>query len=98
MSSPTRSRRVLPRAALGKDPPTVWPEGNAGLAGRRMLDRQLDFNAMAAAADLQFDAPRARDPAAGRHRAGDAAAAPIAQFDIVRAEMEQGTSVRRMAY
>ena len=59
-----------------------------------MLDRQLDFNAMAAAADLQFDAPRARDPAAGRHRAGDAAAATVGEVDSVRPEIQRSLAVR----
>ena len=60
-----------------------------------MLDRQLDFDAVALAADLQFDAPRARDAAAGGHGAGDAAATAVEQVDIVRPEIERSLAVRQ---
>ena len=63
------------------------------LLRRRMVDRQLDLDPLAVAADLQFDAAGAGDAAAGGDRAGDAAAAVVEQFDVVRAEVERRLAV-----
>ena len=50
-----------------------------------MVDRQLDLDSLALAADLELDAPGAGDAAAGGNRAGDAAAAAVEQVDVMRA-------------
>ena len=61
-----------------------------------MVDRQFDLDPLALAADLEFDAPRAGDAAAGGDRAGDAAAAAVEQFDIVRAEIQRRLALGRV--
>ena len=62
-----------------------------------MVDRQLDLDLLAAAADLQLDAARAGNAAAVGDGAGDAAAAAFEQVDVVRAEIQQGLAIGNAA-
>src|SRR5262245_22664478 len=54
-----------------------------------MVDRQLDLDLLAFAADLQLDAACAGDAAAIGNRAGDAATASVKKIDVVRPEKKQ---------
>ena len=77
----------------GEQLPLLGPERDAALLRGGMVDRQLDLDLLAVAADLQLDAARAGDAAAGGDGAGDAAAAAVEQVDIVRPEIEQRLAV-----
>ena len=84
------------RGLRWKDLVAAGTEGDAALLRRRVADRQLDLDALALAADLEFDPARAGDAARGRDGAGDAAAATVQQLHVLRAEEQRGVAVRRI--
>mgnify|MGYP007031394719 CR=1 FL=1 len=71
-------KRRPPKGASSREKlPAPWTKSHAAFLGGGMVDGQLDLDALAFATDLQLDAARARDPAAGGDSAGYAAAAAV---------------------
>ncbi len=69
-------KRWPPKGASSREKlPAPWTKSHAAFLGGGMVDGQLDLDALAFATDLQLDAARGRDPAAGGDSAGYAAAA-----------------------
>ena len=90
MSTP-RAKRP-PRLTLEKRS-TFWGGRRCGFWWWRGVDGDFDFDAVARAADLEFDLAGAGGPAAPGHRAHDGGLAAFDEFDIVGAEEQRGGAI-----
>ncbi len=76
--------------------PVTRSESDAALFCGWMFRRNFDLDPLARATHFQFDTPLAARTAAGNHRACDAAAAAIQQFDIMRTEEKLRITIRHI--
>lgn len=88
----------LPRsrvfACAGKvEAPPGWPERDPGPFARRMADRKVDLDAMAARADFDLHPARIGHAPAADHDACDAARTALNHLDVIGPEIENGLSI-----